>query len=248
MRVVTGVHRSGTSLVAMTLDALGMEFGDQDAFYAADEWNEEGYFERRDIIDLNSRIITGFPRTKGRIASTRSQMGYALQPPRASIDRRAEALRNEIDRTAEGLGGIFVKDPRFALTLPAWHPHVQDVVVSLRRPDQVAHSLKRRQRVPLWVSYRFWDYHARSLLALNHHRVHYVDFDVLASESPGAELEGLARFLGVSAPTSDLTSALRARFVPDLKHFDTDIPVNLPRSTRQLWEALSARRDSAGRA
>jgi hypothetical protein len=175
-------------------------------------------------------------------------MGYALQPPRASIDRRAEALRNEIDRTAEGLGGIFVKDPRFALTLPAWHPHVQDVVVSLRRPDQVAHSLKRRQRVPLWVSYRFWDYHARSLLALNHHRVHYVDFDVLASESPGNELEGLARFLGVSAPTSDLTSALRARFVPDLKHFDTDIPVNLPRSTRQLWEALSARRDSAGRA
>lgn len=177
-----------------------------------------------------------------------SQVRYVLQPARASIDRRAEALRCEIDRTADGLGDIFVKDPRFALTLPAWHPHVQDVVVSLRRPDQVAHSLKRRQRVPLWVSYRFWNYHARSLLALNDLKVHYVDFDVLTSESPGAELEGLARFLGVAAPTTDLTLALRARFVPDLKHFHTDVSVDLPRSTRQLWEALSARRDPAGSA
>lgn len=246
MRVVTGVHRSGTSFVAMILDALGMEFGDHGAFYAADQWNEEGYFERRDIIDLNSRIITGFPRTTGRIASIWSQVRYVLQPAPSSIDRRARALRDEIDRTAAGLGGVLVKDPRFALTLPAWKPHVQDVVVSLRRPDQVAHSLKRRQRIPLWVSYRFWDYHARALLSIDHHKVHYVDFDVLASESPGAELESLAQFLGVSTPSSDLTAALRARFVPELKHFDADIPVNLPRSTRQLWEALASRRDPAG--
>lgn len=66
MIVVTGMHRSGTSLVAMTLEALGVSFGNHEEFYGSDRWNERGYFERRDVIDLNSRLLTGFPRTGSR--------------------------------------------------------------------------------------------------------------------------------------------------------------------------------------
>jgi len=230
----------------MTLDALGVDFGDRDVFYAPDEWNQEGYFERRDIIDLNSRIITGFARTQGALPSGVGQVRYLLQPSSRSMIRRAQLFSEQIKRTADILGDIFVKDPRFALTLPAWHPYVRQVIVSLRRPDHVALSLKRRQRVPLRVSYGFWNYHARALLALQHEHVHYVDFDVLAGESPDAELTGLARFLGLETSSCDLRAALASKFAPQLKHFDSGVPAQLPSPTDELWEELSARRRAAG--
>jgi hypothetical protein len=108
----------------------------------------------------------------------------------------------------------------------------------------VALSLKRRQRVPQGISYSFWNYHARAILAISHQRVHYVDFDVLTGEAPEAELVGLARFLGVGATPSELVATLRARFTPTLKHFDPSDAVDLPSPTRELWEQLYARRAS----
>jgi hypothetical protein len=168
MNVVTGMHRSGTSLVAMTLDALGLDFGDHEAFYTPDEWNEEGYFERRDVIDLNSRILTGFTRTQTAFASSVGKLRYLSQPSPQSITRRADSLRQEIDSLATFLGETYVKDPRFVITAKHWRHHLDRVVVCLRRPDQVALSLRRRQRVPLMISYRFWNYHARAILSLGH--------------------------------------------------------------------------------
>ena len=238
------MHRSGTSLVAMTLHALGLDFGDHGEFYAADEWNQKGYFERRDVVDLNSRLITGFTRTQGLTSSSLGKIRYLTQPSPEVIAARGRALFGEIEQTASDIGDLHVKDPRFVLTLDSWRPHVSQIVICLRRPDQVALSLKRRQRVPLGISYGFWNYHARAILAIAHDRVHYVDFDVLAGEAPEAELAGLARFLGVEATPSELVTTLRARFAPTLKHFDPSDAVDLPSPTRELWEQLSARRAS----
>jgi hypothetical protein len=244
MNVVTGMHRSGTSLVAMTLDALGLDFGDHDAFYTPDEWNEEGYFERRDVIDLNSRILTGFPRTRSAFASAFGQLRYLSQPSQASIARRAGALREEIDSLAISLEETYVKDPRFVLTADQWRPHLKRIVVCLRRPDQVALSLKRRQRIPLVISYRFWDYHARAMLSLDHDVIHYVDFDILAGDSPLEEVVGLARFVGLEIPETMIMDKFRSRFAPALKHFNESHAVDLPPPTHALWDQLVARRSA----
>ena len=75
MIVITGMHRSGTSLVSMVLDSFGLDFGEHSEFYAADQWNQEGYFERRDVVDINSRLITGFNRTTNPISSALSHRG-----------------------------------------------------------------------------------------------------------------------------------------------------------------------------
>ncbi|HEU5111859.1 MAG TPA: hypothetical protein VFU96_01000 [Acidimicrobiia bacterium] len=241
---MTGMHRSGTSLVAMTLNALGLDFGDDDEFYAADEWNQKGYFERRDVVDLNSRLITGFTRTQGVTSSSLGKIRYLTQPSPEVIATRGNALKGEIEHTALEIGDLHVKDPRFVLTVDSWRPHVSQIVVCLRRPDQVAFSLKRRQRVPLGISYGFWNYHARAILAIAHDRMHYVDFDVLAGGAPEAELVGLARFLGIESTSPELVATLRAHFTPTLKHFDPSDAVDLPSPTRDLWEQLSARRTS----
>jgi len=168
---------------------------------------------------------------------------YLAQPSHEAIARRGRSLRPEIELMASIFGDMFVKDPRFMLTIDCWHPHVSHIVVCLRRPDQVALSLKRRQRVPLTLSYRFWNYHARAILGIEHERVHYVDFDALAGSSPDAEMVGLSRFLGIERPPAELTATLRLHHTPHLRHFDDTISAALPTTTRVLWEQLSARRD-----
>ena len=57
MIVVTGMHRSGTSLAALVLQALGADFGPDDALYGADDHNADGYLERLEAVDLNLSLI-----------------------------------------------------------------------------------------------------------------------------------------------------------------------------------------------
>ena len=53
--VVLGAHRSGTSLCAAALQALGADpcLGEH---YANDE-NQKGFFEHPDIVDFNDRLL-----------------------------------------------------------------------------------------------------------------------------------------------------------------------------------------------
>jgi len=54
--VVLGMHRSGTSAVAGCLERLGICMGRRLA--PGDEWNPGGYFEDRDLVELNDRLLS----------------------------------------------------------------------------------------------------------------------------------------------------------------------------------------------
>ena len=53
--VVLGMHRSGTSLVANLLTALGVDLGGN--LLAADEHNESGYWEQKEINQIQERLL-----------------------------------------------------------------------------------------------------------------------------------------------------------------------------------------------
>lgn len=242
MIVVTGMHRSGTSSCAMVMEALGVDFGPHDAFYAADEWNERGYYERTDVIDLNSELLTGSPRTTGTLAALWSQVRYLALPSPASVRRRAAKLEPRVRSLAERLGPIAVKDPRFCLTMGAWQPYVTSTVVVLRHPFEVAQSLHRRQRVPRPLAYRFWDHHARGLLELVPSTAHYVSFDALSDpQGHAGAIEGLIEYLDLDLDVPSALARVQHRFEPRLRHFRNDGQEMLPPRTRELWDALTAR-------
>jgi hypothetical protein len=241
--VITGMHRSGTSLVSMVLDSFGLGFGDHSEFYAADQWNQEGYFERRDVVDINSRLITGFNRTTSTISSAASQAGYLLWSSERSMKRRASVLQPEISRLSRALDGLAVKDPRFCLTLPAWSQAVDDCVVCLRPPAEVALSLKRRQHVPLPVGFRFWDRHAQGLLDHAPARSLYIDFTGLAGSDPSVELARIDRHFELGLGPAELSRRFEAKFQRRLKNFEGET-LPTPDRTARLWSALQERHRS----
>ena len=150
MIVVSGMHRSGTSLVAQVLEANGLDFGPPERLYAADDSNANGYLERLDVVDLNSLVITGFERTTGRRAQVMSQLNYLRMPSAPRIERDLNNQSSDITQLGAELDALAVKDPRFCLTLDGWrtHANVGGLVVALRHPSASVASLRKRNRLP----------------------------------------------------------------------------------------------------
>src|SRR5215468_10867338 len=57
--VVLGVHRSGTSLCAHILSAMGIDMADE---ISAHESNARGHWERWEIVEFHDRILAQFNR------------------------------------------------------------------------------------------------------------------------------------------------------------------------------------------
>ena len=231
------MHRSGTSLACQLLDALGVPFGDESDRLATDRWNPQGYFERRSVVDLNSRIVTGFPRTQSRFAALLSKLAYAKQPPAAAIEARARAQRPDVELLAARYAACAVKDPRFCLTLRFWDAalRIDRILVCLREPGAVVASLRRRDRLPSRLGYRFWAWHMEALLQqLPLDRAVFVETDRLAV-GDGRELECVRQFLGL-ASSRPADSVLRSVVRPDALR--SGEARSCPPRVSQLWAKL----------
>ena len=53
---VLGMHRSGTSLMAGCLAALGVDFG-TDMVPARKDVNEKGFFEHRQVLEVHDQLL-----------------------------------------------------------------------------------------------------------------------------------------------------------------------------------------------
>lgn len=235
------MHRSGTSLVSQLLFEAGYQFGPVDDFYPADKWNAPGYFESKPILDLNSTLITGLPRTKSRLHATLSQGIYLSMPPAKRIHRRGLKHKKRIADTAAQYQGLFVKDPRFCLTLPLWarHTKIEKIIVCIRHPMNVAASLKRRQHVPYSLSFKFWNYHVNSVLE-HFPRNHscFINVDELVDQGGLENLRAVMRFLDDNDRVTEPYELLKQVFRRNLIHNSLHQSYMLPSSTRLTWEAI----------
>lgn len=238
MMIVTGMHRSGTSLLAMTLEQLGVPFGPPEAFYQADQWNARGYFERRDVIDVDSRMISGLDRTGSRSAKALGQVRYLTQPRLSRVVARGERYHETMAAIAQEVGDGAVKDPRMCLTWSAWAQvaPVSSVVVGIRHPYDVAQSLRRRQSIPTQVGLSFWRYHIAALRDRTPDQLVVVDTERLQSR-PNEELAALVEALGLEVSAEEAVRRFAAVHAPDLTTVQSDRPT-LDRRTSELWAWL----------
>jgi len=166
--IITGMHRSGTSLVASFLRALGIHLGER--LLPADRTNSGGYFEDVDFLALQSRMLQeathendGGHRDWGWTESEQiDRTRFSAYTQVASDLAAARGRQRE-------LWGW--KDPRTTLLLDFWNEIFEGralYVLVYRFPWEVADSMQRIGAAVFLnnpeYAFRIWAFYNRHLL------------------------------------------------------------------------------------
>jgi O-antigen biosynthesis protein len=138
--VVTGMHRSGTSLVANYLQKCGLDMGDE--LLPADVGNPLGYYEDVLIHDLHRELLWKAG-VEDAFTVSEGDLPIAVDPV---FKERARDIAARREHKAQWGW----KEPRTALFLDMWDEVLSDAafLFVLRRPLAVLDSLLRRAANP----------------------------------------------------------------------------------------------------
>jgi len=150
--IVLGMHRSGTSMVARLLNMMGAYFSNEEMAMPATAANPKGYWERKDVRQLNDDVISSLGMSWDNISDFNLQ---SLEQVPADFQSRAQQIIFNIETQRPWM----IKDPRFSLLLPLWRPFLEIPVAIYvyRRPLQVAQSLKKREDFSLMLGIALWE-------------------------------------------------------------------------------------------
>jgi hypothetical protein len=157
MQLICGMHRSGTSLVARLFYESGANMGNPDNFHPPDKWNPDGYFEHKDILEINMYLVNGYF----------WKFSYFMLPKTEKLIKRSYKISEKIKKKSLKYNECVIKENRFCLTLPAWienHTNFEKIIICLREPYEVAVSLKKRNHIPLKLGYHLWNIHNQRIL------------------------------------------------------------------------------------
>lgn len=243
---VLGMHRSGTSVVAGVLSALGLDGGPEDTMFSADKFNSDGYWEQRPIVELHDELL-------------RDLGGFASAPPEptermseASEQRATARIGEFVDRFDRPW---FVKDPRQCLLMPAWASTLTDddvIVVVSRQPDHVVRSLRHRNGYSLDLAAGMWETYTSAMLqSISGRACHFIQYDELLDD-PYSVISDLAATMSSSVLISDPVdderlSAAQALVRPrETASSSTSTPVDegLHPEQRALFDVIGSLRGS----
>ncbi len=220
---ISGMERSGTSLIARTLNILGVYLGPTENSILETEYNAKGCWEHRQLLDINEQILIRLGGNTHEIPVFPFQ--WEKQP--FLTDLRSKA-REIIQKNFSGHPLWGWKDTRNCLTLPFWQnilPSI-DYVICIRNPIDVAQSLVNRKWVEtypkafdLWMNYTYEL--LRNTAGKRRHIVFYEDM----MTNWDVELKRFAKFL--NNPSLSEQESIREKinqFVSqELQHYETPI-------------------------
>lgn len=159
--IVLGMHRSGTSVLARILNLMGIYLGPEGMSTGANPENPKGFWERRDIRQLNDAVLHSVGCDWDRVSTL--DLGTVPAEMQAAFDHVARRILLEMDAHRPW----FIKEPRLCLLLPMWRRHMEvPLVVNIHRdPVEVAASLHRRNGIPIEAGLELWEYYTRSAAA-----------------------------------------------------------------------------------
>lgn len=149
---VVGMGRSGSSALTRVLSLCGAALPFRTL--PADVANPRGYWESRDAVDLNSQFLSRYGSSW---YDETLELGVAGEA-HDFIGAIADLLAAGFERA----GPLVVKEPRITALLPYWRAAAEKAglrataVHVFRRPDDVAASLARRDRLSTRQSYALW--------------------------------------------------------------------------------------------
>ena len=202
---ITGMHRSGTSMITRLLNLCGLYLGSAESIMPPDEGNPTGYWQNVEMDELSEAILAVF--SKG--------WDFLLPVMESGWEHREELdpIRTRAENCVAGLKANRPwgwKDPRASLTIPFWKSLVPElkVVVCLRNPLEVAESLHKHTGSTAAFTYNLWiRYYQRILEDVPQESriiTHYDSYFINAQD----ELSRLLNWLGWDVTTIQIESAL----------------------------------------
>ena len=137
--IITGMHRSGTSLVSQYLNECGLHIGDNllDLDSVSSESAYNGHHEDKDFFEFHVQILSrrrnyGFPT---------NEFGIPVKVNKRDREKAIELIASRTHLSQWGW-----KDPRTALFLDFWHEIIENprYLFLYREPLLVVDSLLRR--------------------------------------------------------------------------------------------------------
>lgn len=208
---ITGMHRSGTSMVARLLNLCGLYLGHEDDFLPSNTYNADGYWEHIQFVEINDTILSNFNGAWNRPPESPIN---SSQIPTILKERAQSLLQSFRDHKIWGW-----KDPRNSVTMPFWQELIPDlkVIICLRNPLEVADSLTYRDGFSKRFGLDLWQTYNQRLLSAsspeNRIITHYNTF----FSNPTAELRRLLDFIGLSTDELLIQKACMSS-APSLRH------------------------------
>lgn len=212
---ITGMHRSGTSMVSRLLNLCGLFLGEGDDLVSPNRYNKMGYWESKHFVNLNNDIFF--------------ELGGSWDFPTSVIngwERKRDfiPIKNMAIDVIRGFSNhVFWgwKDPRNCLTIPFWTSIIPDLkfVICLRNPIEVAKSLQN-YGMTFEFGMHLWFYYNKRLMVTTkpEQRIitHYNSYFL----NPHKELERILEFLKHSIPAGNIEHACNS-ILGALRHYKT---------------------------
>lgn len=182
--LILGMHRSGTSCLAGSLQQKGLFLGE---VFEWNPFNLKGNRENERIMKLNDSILSF---NNGSWDSPPKHISW----DKALADER-NVIVNEFLSSKSNTFGF--KDPRSLFTFPFWADGLSDIkmVGSFRNPLDVAKSLQSRNGWPILDGFKLWERYNQELISLCQlHEIPLVNFDSKESEYT-SRVNEIAEFL-----------------------------------------------------
>lgn len=222
--VILGMHRSGTSTITRSLEAFGTSLG-KNLLEAVPGNNEKGFFEDKDILELNDSILAKFGCSWN---SPYNLDDLDLSSGLLFLERaKAEKLLRE-KMSSHSIYAI--KDPRISILLPFWKKVFSQAgitpyyIISLRHPTSVAKSLEARDNISKRDAVRLWTFYNNKALAnTNTEKRLIVEYDNIIDDTL-TEINKIADFIQLAplqADNSQLENFSETFLSADLRHHKT---------------------------
>lgn len=240
--IVLGYHRSGTSLLAGLMKRCGIHMGD--TLFPALPSNPRGHYEERSVLDFHRIMLKRMANTDGGIETV----------PIPEVVKKHWDYREALKAIEGGFSHLKKhedkpwgwKDPRTMVFCNQWRSVFPEArwLVSIRHPDKVAESLKRRDGWDKSVVFKSWlEFHRRLTPLVTLSRCAVFDYDRLVEDPVLLYNFFLSRAEGNDmcgfVPSPDCVPQLRNFGTVTLRHVTNAYRVPGPFET--MWRALYAR-------
>jgi len=216
---ILGMHRSGTSCLAGSLEEAGVYLGD---VQRNNPHNLKGNCEHLKIMELHDDLFA-------------ANGGSWDNPPQKVIwSEDHKNLRDAIIREYYSVPLWGFKDPRALFTLNGWMEVLPGITLvgTFRHPFAVARSLEKRNKFSLDKGLQIWEAYNRRLLEYHVcHNFPIISFDLL-EEAYKQKLINLLPRLGLALPHNRFIF-----FEEDLRHGQSE-GFQLPVGIKKLYDRL----------